>query len=478
MHTNTVIHGIRWTLITTILRRAISFVLFIFLAKWLSQEDFGVFRSFSLILVVVTYFSNWGLDYHYLTSARRERFHLFALLQVSILFSLALALLLLIIGKPLGAMYHSAMLAQILVWGAWFTIIESLRRVARANAQKLLMFRELAIAETLNVFVYSALCIGILFFFRQVWLFVLLFYVGNLCELGYLFWRLPKLPHKWLKRTFSLSWLRKSYALIAGNIHFLKYVTITNLVQIYSSNAPVLFLGTLVEPALMGIYFFATQLIAIPVGMLTTSIAQVFFPILAQREASANIVAIRRYTSLVLKIGIPGLFVYALALQYLVPLIWEDKWLPALPLIMYLVIFYGTSLLHHPISGIPYICRKPMWELGWNIVTLILRMAALVWGIRSGYAYAVLLFCLVSAVMHLVFFFMSLRMLKADLWETARYFVSHIPALALLIGSCLFLQQYSILYTILVVFAYMGYLLLAEKETVQEMLSLVHLKAR
>jgi teichuronic acid exporter len=465
-------HGLRWTLLTTILRRVISFVLFIFLAQWLTQADFGIYRSFSLILVIVAYFSNIGLDYHYLTSKKNSNLNFFVLLQTGLLATIIITLLLVCLGKSLGLAYHSEVLGRILMWGGGFVLIETLRRMVRVSAQKHLMFRELAIAETLNVFVYSLLCVGLIFFIREVWLFILLFYIGNLAELLYLFMVTPRLQLRVLKRCFSIRWLQYTHAIISKNRHFLTSVTVTNIVQVYSSNAPVLFLGVLVEPSLMGIYFFATQLIAIPVGMLTTSISQVFFPILAKGEPGENIKGIRRYTSLVLKIGIPGLFAYAMLLQYIVPLIWGNKWLDALPLIMYLVIFYGTSLLHHPISGIPYICRKPLLELGWNIVTMALRLGALAWGISGGYANAVLLFCIVSAVMHLVFYFMSLQMLKANLREVSLYFLSHLPVLLIYIGSSLYLMRFNAFYPLVVVAAYSLYLILAERGSIRELLQL------
>jgi len=87
MHTKTVISGIRWTLSTTILRRAISLILFIFLAKWLSQTDFGIYRSFSAILALLTYLTHLGLDYLYLVSRQKERVNLLALLQTGLLVS-------------------------------------------------------------------------------------------------------------------------------------------------------------------------------------------------------------------------------------------------------------------------------------------------------------------------------------------------------------------------------------------------------
>lgn len=131
--------------------------------------------------------------------------------------------------------------------------------------------------------------------------------------------------------------------------------------------------------------------------MLDTSLARFSFRFLAQsHEKSAKCCRNKALYFIGFKIGIPALIVYALLLQYLVPVIWGDKWLAAMPLILYLVIYYGTSMLHNPISGIPFICRKPQWELLWNIITLGLRILVLYLGLQVSFAFAILLFCLVE----------------------------------------------------------------------------------
>jgi len=473
MSRKVLLQGVRWTLLTTILRRVVSLGLFVFLAKWLTQDDFGIYRSFSLILVLLTYFTNLGLDYHYLVSRKQAKLNFHALLQLALIASLVITLLLVGSGVWLGELYHSRYLGKLISVLGGLIFVEALRRVARVKAQKLLLFKELALAETLNVFLYSALSLVLIFFWRKVWLFIVLFYVGNLAELLYLAAILPPLHRADLTRLCQTAWLKKTLSVMGKQRAFLANVSLINIFQMYSSNAPVLFLGALVAPNYLGIYFFASQLIAIPVGMFTTSLSQVFFPLLAQNNASSNLQGIRRYTSLVLKIGIPALFAYALALQYLVPLIWGNKWLEALPLILALVLYYGTSLLHNPISSIPYICRKPSWELIWNLITLILRIAALAIGSRVSFSFAVLLFCIVSAVMHLAFYYLSLALLKADLKEISLYLLSHLPVLTILGIAGLYALSYSLIYPLVIFSVYCLYLVLAEKATLQDLMSLL-----
>ena len=472
MHAKIVKSGVRWTLATTILRRGISLILFIFLAKWLTQTDFGIYRSFSAILALLTYRTHFGLDYLFLISKSKERINFLALLQTGLFVSAVITILLIFFGKTIGTYYNSAELGRILTYGGGLIFVESLRRIARVYAQKRFQFKELAIAETLNVFIYSLLCLGIIYFWRKAWVYILLFYIGNLGELIYLCIKLPPLPATLQKQVFSFKWLKHSCAYFKRNFQFLGIVSTINLLQSYSINAPVLFLGTMVEPALMGVYFFASQLIAIPIGMLNTSLSQVFFPVLAQSETAASVSGIRHYTAIVLKIGIPALIFYALILQYLVPLIWGDKWLSALPLVLYLVLFYGTSMLHNPISGIPYICRKPQWELLWNIVTLGLRIIALFLGMKVSFAFAILLFCIVSAFMHLAFYYLSLTLLKANLWQITIDLISNLPVLILIAFGCLYLWKFSVIFPLLTFVGYGLYLFLAEKDTLKEVLSL------
>jgi len=472
MHAKIVKSGVRWTLATTILRRGISLILFIFLDKWLTQTDFGIYRSFSAILALLTYLTHFGLDYLFLISKSKERINFLALLQTGLFVSAVITILLIFFGKTIGTYYNSAELGRILTYGGGLIFVESLRRIARVYAQKRFQLKELAIAETLNVFIYSLLCLGIIYFWRKAWVYILLFYIGNLGELIYLCIKLPPLPATLQKQVFSFKWLKHSCAYFKRNFQFLGIVSTINLLQSYSINAPVLFLGTMVEPALMGVYFFASQLIAIPIGMLNTSLSQVFFPVLAQSETAASVSGIRHYTAIVLKIGIPALIFYALILQYLVPLIWGDKWLSALPLVLYLVLFYGTSMLHNPISGIPYICRKPQWELLWNIVTLGLRIIALFLGMKVSFAFAILLFCIVSAFMHLAFYYLSLTLLKANLWQITIDLISNLPVLILIAFGCLYLWKFSVIFPLLTFVGYGLYLFLAEKDTLKEVLSL------
>ena len=408
----TVLHGIRWNLATSLIRRVISLILLFFLAKWLSQEDFGIFRTYSLILMVGTILAVFGMDNQFLTNKRHPKLSLFSFTQLGLFSGLVFSIILAILGKSLGRLYGSAELGLILQLSSGFVLVEIFRRRMRVRAQALLKFRELALAETWNVIFYSVLGVVIIFFFRKVWVYILLFFLGNLIEAGYLLVVLPPDRGLSLKRLLSGLWLKSSLGLLNRNLSFNLNVSLTSLINNYAGNAPILFLGTMVEPKYMGLYFFATQLIGVPVNMFTASVGAVFYPTFAQsdtRQVSAGIAAYSRYS---LKLGVPLLVFFAFALNLVVPLVLGEKWNDALPLLYYLVAYFGTSLLNDPISSIPYICRKPHWELIWNLCSLALRVLVLYLGIRHSFNAAILAFCLASGFMNIVFYLMSLILLR------------------------------------------------------------------
>lgn len=432
MNKSTVIHGIRWTLITTVLKRSIGIVLFFLLASWLTKEDFGIFRTYCALLILLSYVGLPGLDFHFLTDKKKEGINTITMLQISSILAFGIFIGLSIAGPALGRLYNIGEMGAFIRYTAFFILIEVWRKVLRAMAQKRLLFKEIALAETYNVLFYSILAMLLLWRFRMVELYIILFFAGNLVEALYLYISLPDLLQSWKKRLFRLSQLRISLANLNMHRRFLGTVSLVNFLAIYSGNAPILFLGTLISPLYMGIYFFASQLIAIPVGMLTGSLGQVFFPVFAKAEPERILSGIKRYSDYVLKLAIPALMLYGLALQGIIPLIFGDKWNSALPLVFYLLIYYCGSFLQHPISGVPFICRRPNWELGWNIATLVLRIGALYLGIMSGFELAIMLFCVVSGVMNLVFYLIAIVLLRGEVLQYIAGLAKALPALIVL----------------------------------------------
>jgi O-antigen/teichoic acid export membrane protein len=417
MSKSPVISGFRWTLLTTLLRRVMTLILFYFVAKWLSREDLGVFREYSLILGLLTVLGSFSFDFNYVVERRRSLTALTALWQFSLLASIAGFLLLTFSSGWLGSLYKSETLAALLRWTSLFLVIELLRRAVRALAARQLQFRELALAETYNVLFYSLLTIVLLYFSRSVLLFVIAFYLGNLFELIYL-WKLnAKAVSAVLRsRINKLGIMTSSFRHLRG---FLSQATLVSVVNLFSGNAPVLILGALLDPVSIGLFYFASQLVGVPVGMFTGAVNQVLFPVFAGKQDGDIGVMAQRYLRQAGMVGLPVLLLFCYVMMYLTGWLFGDKWSEAVPLIPAMFLLYGTSLYVNPLSGIPFIRRKPGWELVWNLVSLTVKVGAMLWGLQVSFAIAVWYFSLAAAFTHLAFYLMAMLIIRADLLRQA-----------------------------------------------------------
>lgn len=418
MNNKAVISGIRWTLITSILRRIITLILFYFIAKWLSKEDLGVFREYSIIMAFMALVSFLSLDYHYIIEQRRDKTSLTALWQITFIASIIGFILLNIGSSLIGYIYKSDILGKLFSYTSIFFVVEMFRRAVRSVATKRLQFKEMAVAETINVIFYSLVSILALYFVRTIWVFLIVFYLGNMVELIYL-WKCNQAEiSKTIKNSFSIT-RRKVLSLTwKANRAFLTQATAVSIFNQISTNAPILLLGLIIKPELIGLYYFSSQIIGIPAGMFTNAINQVFFPVFAGKKDGDIGNMSTRYIRLVGYIGMPSLLVFSFIMTFVVGWLFQDKWDEAIPLIMPLFVLFGTGLYCAPLGGVPFIKRKPNWELNWNIGSLIIKMIAMYIGLQTSFVMAIWLYAIASAISNIYFYFMAMVLVQQKLSDT------------------------------------------------------------
>ncbi len=424
-----ILSGMRWTVYTSVLRRLLTLVLFYFVARWLSREDLGVFREYSLILALLALLAGFSLDFHYIIEQKHTRTAFYAMWQISIISALVGSLLLTFLSGWLGTLYKSPLLADVLRYTSIFLGIEIIRRAVRSVAAKHKQFKQLALAETYNVVFYCLVTVAGLAFIRSLWIYILAFYLGNLLETLYLWLCNKREIHSLLRgRILRLGILLKVWRRQAG---FSLQATLVSVVNTFSGNAPVLFLGTLVNPLSIGLYYFASQLVGVPVGTFTTAVNQVFFPVFAEQRDKDIAALSGRYLRLAGWLGLPLLLLFTYLGMLLTAWLFSTKWMDAIPLLPPMFLLFGSSLYVNPISGIPFVKRKPGWELTWNLAGLGLKLLAMLWGLRISFLMAIWAFSLSSVLVNLAFFLMAMHLVGCNLRQvTLRMALSLLPAVA------------------------------------------------
>lgn len=406
--------------------------MFYFVARWLAQEDLGLFRTYNLILVLVSMVAGLSLDYLYIIENRRSQTQLIALWQISILAGIVAFIALTAAAGIIGQFYHSSSLALIFRFTSVFILVEIFRKAVRAVAQKQQQFRQLALAETANVMFYSVLSVIGLFFYRSLWVYLILFYLGNVVELIWLWMINHKVHSRMLRAALNPKRFFVLGADLVKNSSFLSLATLVSALNQLTGNAPILILGIFVDPIYLGMFYFASQIVGVPVGMFTSAVTSVFFPVFAgSRDAAISQIS-SRYARLVGWLGLPLLMLFSFLSIYAIDWMFGSKWSGALPLLPIMVVLYGSNLYCSSLSGIPFAKRKPQWELYWNVSSLLLRVSAMLMGLQYSFYAAMWAFAISSAVMHFAFYVMCMLLVQISISQALKdLLMSIIPAIIL-----------------------------------------------
>ncbi|RLC47497.1 MAG: hypothetical protein DRH57_03980 [Candidatus Cloacimonadota bacterium] len=414
---NKTISSIRWTLSTSIIRRVITILLYIVIARSISKSDLGAFREFSIILGIFILFLPLGLDYFFIVSQKNNHQNYLNFSIITLLLGIISAIVLYFIAPILGNYYHSQLLKKFLFYGFLILIIHSFRLIFKKYFIKNIDFKTVSIAETINVLLYSVLVIIVLIFYKSVWVLFWGFYIGDTVETFYLFLKDREYFLTNLKNFISWKAVKQSYASIKENFSFCFNTSAIHIVNYLSNNAPIFLLGIYLSSAEVGIYYIANQMIALPVSLLTESLSRVFLPCLSRLQISQMRERINEFTKMATILIWPLFISFAFILDKLIILLLTEKWICAIPIARIILIYTGFNILVNPISSVPIIMRRPDLELKWNILATILKGTALIIGAKYGLATAILLFSFANVLLYLLFQYLIAYLLKMNFWK-------------------------------------------------------------
>lgn len=432
MQRNT-LKSFQWSFLTAILRKIILFGVFLLIAKAISKEDLGIFREFSLVLAILAGFSFVGFKDLLIVKKENTKALFQQLLLLSVLVS-GVALIILYGFAPLiGKFYKSEVLAHLLRALSPLICIEIIRFAFQSYYHKILRFKLLSIIETINVVVYSALIIIFYYIKLDIKTLTLIFYFGNLLELFLLIFFERKLVAETLQRLFSLQLLKEFLATYKANSRFLITATSNNLISLLGNDIPVIVLGALFNPAAIGIYYLANQLVAQPVVLACNSLRQVLFPTFTFMNRAEMRTRLHQFYQLVTIAVYPLFFLFVIYILNFAPLILGAKWSEALPIVAILAFPLATTMLINPISSLPYVLELPHLEIFYMLTGLILKTAAIFLGHYSGFETAIIYYAISTIILQLGFIGLVSKITDDKIFRTLfKLVLKFIPTLILI----------------------------------------------
>ncbi|MCD4651687.1 MAG: oligosaccharide flippase family protein, partial [Candidatus Cloacimonetes bacterium] len=219
-----VFQSIRWTLISTVIRRAMVFGLFFYLTRELSGVDIGLFGVYTRLLGIFTLVSLLSLDYLYIVDKENSK-KIFATMTVTgLLLSVVFIVLLYCFAPLLAKLYNEPVLYRLIRWTAPILLVHVIRRVLKTAIKREFRFPLLSVIETANVTFYCMATVFFITIYPSVITLLICFFTGDLLEIGLILWHTRR---NWMHRELIPGGFRALGGILRVHRIFLTNLTVT-----------------------------------------------------------------------------------------------------------------------------------------------------------------------------------------------------------------------------------------------------------
>ena len=203
-------------------------------------------------------------------------------------------------------------------------------------------------------------------------------------------------------------------------INFPLYSAPSDLIFTVSMNLPVLFLTSLFDSSVGGLFGFANGIIGMPIGLISSSFAQVFYAEIAYIGKDNPLEIKRLSMSLLKKLALFGLapfFIIAILSPFIFSFFFGEKWAAAGSYVQILSVMYYFYFIVLPFGRILEVLEKQRNGLYLNIVRVLIILAvfAVAYYFKLNIYKTLLLFSLGSSLAYILLIFVLFRSLNSQI---------------------------------------------------------------
>jgi O-antigen/teichoic acid export membrane protein len=421
-----VIHGIKWTSLSTGLRSIIQIVQLLVLARFLSAEDFGLVAIVMIVIGFSQLFMDMGISNAIIHKEKITVTQLSSLYWLNILSGLSLTIIVYITSPLVASFYNEQAITPLLQLLSLSFLINSTGNQFRVLLRKNLKFDLLAKIEVFAVlfggFVAILLAIDGYGAYSLVLATLLNVTVSNTILLvNGLKTNCPKFVY--------------SYEEIKFFLNFGLYQIGQNSIVYFNKQFDVILIGKLLGTEILGAYSLTKQLVMRPAGIINPIVTNVTFPIMAKIQNDPNKLKIiyLKIINYLSSINFPIYILMATLASSIVPLVFGDKWLASVGIFQLLSVYYLIRSTTNPAGALLMAKGRAdigfWWSLGeFSLMPLIIYVGSF-WGV-IGVASSLVIFQILFLLPN--WYFIVKKMCAAPFEE---YFYTQVkPLMATLIS--------------------------------------------
>lgn len=365
-----------WSLIQQIGGQAASLLIFAAFVAILRPRDIGLLVTAMVWINILAAFTEMGVGAAIIQRKDLRSTHLSTVFGLNVVTGIVLTILGMLLSGPAAWFFKSADIQPIMTALSFTFLIRAFGVTQSAVAQRELNFRALAIRDLVATTTSGVVGIWMAVSGYGVWSLVVLTLLGALLNV-LLLWGLSP----WRPQIGEMSWEAVS-DLWPYSSRMLGF----NLFKAVVQNADRIIVGHVLDPTSLGVYTFAYRMLSTPIKALVAATDSYVFPRAAhlQNDRDAVRSLYLRMNEALMSVVLPSMVGATALAPVLVPAIFGQEWLAAVPLMPLVAIVVVLQALISPIGQLMKALGRPGWMLAWSVF-FTASIAGLMWiGARYG----------------------------------------------------------------------------------------------
>jgi len=367
--------GVSWTATSQVLTQLVTLATMVILARVLGPSDFGVVGMAALYTGLVMVIGQIGMGAAVIQRKTISDLELDTVFWTGLAVAVVVTVLSVVLAPVSGWFFHSPLVVTVIRVASLAYVIDSLGATQRVLMNKEMEFDRLARTEVGAAMVYAAVATSLAFAGAGVWAIVFGQLARSSVEVILLWVVQPWRPK-----------LRFSKDALAGIFGFSSKVWAFSFVDYARENIDNLAVGRLLGASSLGHYALAYNTAYFPRRQIQSVIGRVTFPAFAKAQDDDELlrrayIKVTRYVSLV---AFPLQAGLALVAPALIPMVYGDKWTPAvLPLQLLSVaqMFYSVGF---SVGSIFLAKNRPDIHLNFGLLAFVWLAVVVAVTVRFG----------------------------------------------------------------------------------------------
>lgn len=365
-----------WSFVKQIGGQASNLLIFFVLALFLGPADYGILGMSITWIAFISVFSEMGFGAALIQKQNIGSKHFSTVFFLNIVSGVLLTLIGIILSWPAALFFKTPEVQPIMAVLSVSFVINSFSLTQMAIAQKKMNFRALAIRDILASLIGGIAGVTFAWLHFGAWSLVIQKLTASVIG-AVLLWTMSK----WRPNPKEIS-----FQYVKDLWPYSSRIFTFNIFKYFVQNSDKLLVGYFLGPAAIGLYVFASKIMLFPINSVLGAIGSYLFPKFSRMQEDLDSIKSTYLYANKLKSSIvaPLIVVAALSSSILIPLIFGQKWVPAVPLIQILAIGAFAQSLIFPVGQLMKALNRPGWLLMWSIFRASITSVFILLGTYQG----------------------------------------------------------------------------------------------